>query len=96
MAVAAIGREILLRQNASDPNDAASPLEKSHALAVLLRTLHDAATAALRAGVAMRDLDLGSARRALTAVRDAAAPNVAPRANAARAAITAVSSQGPQ
>jgi len=95
MAVAAIARETILRQNATDPADAASPLEKTHALATLVPALHRAGTAALAAGVTMRALELTPARRALVALRDAPPGLIASRTEEAGAAVRAVAGQRP-
>ncbi len=90
MAVAEIVRDTLLRQNANNPADAASPLEKTAAIASSLRLLRDVTSSALARGMAMRELDLEPARRALAALRDAARDDLPSRAEAARTTITAL------
>lgn len=94
MVVAGIVRDTLLRQNANHPDDATSPLEKTAALATDLRLLREVGAAALASGVAMRDLDLEPARRALTALRDAPRTEIAARDATARATIQALAPKG--
>lgn len=70
MEIAALVREVILRQNAFHPNDAVSSIPRTYALASKAVALHRAATAALAAGVPLSNLDLAPARRALAALRD--------------------------
>lgn len=70
MEVAALAREVILRQNAFHPNDAVSSIARTHALASVAVALHRAASDALAAGVPLSKLDLLSAHRALAALRD--------------------------
>jgi V/A-type H+/Na+-transporting ATPase subunit A len=93
MIVAEIVRDTLLRQNANNPDDAASPLDKTAALASTLQLLRDEGAAALARGVAMRDLDFQSVRRALSALRDAPRAELASRVAAAREAVQALTSR---
>jgi V/A-type H+-transporting ATPase subunit A len=73
MEVAAVAREVVLRQNAYSPTDAISSPEKTFALAAkVLKTFRDS-EAALAAGAAFATLDLRPARRELIAIRDGAA-----------------------
>ena len=90
LEVARIVRETVLGQSAYDPNDAASPVEKTYRLAVLADALYRTALAALDAGVAFEALDLGAVGRALAALRRAAPADVAARATAAEAAVAAL------
>jgi V/A-type H+-transporting ATPase subunit A len=83
-------RESVLGQSAFDPNDASSSIEKTHRLASLALALHRTGQAALAAGRAFERLDLGSATRALAAVRRAAPAELAERVAAAEAAIAAL------
>ena len=69
--VARLVRESVLGQSAYDPNDAASPLEKTYALVRQADALYRASVAALESGAAYESLDLGPARRALAALRRA-------------------------
>jgi V/A-type H+-transporting ATPase subunit A len=78
MEVAATAREVFLRQNAYHPHDGTSPLEKTHALAAACLALHRAGLAAVSRGASRLSLD--RARRALVALRDAPASEVAARA----------------
>ncbi|MGE3526716.1 MAG: V-type ATP synthase subunit A [Gemmatimonadales bacterium] len=70
---AAILRDVVLGQSAYSPADAFSPLKKTWQLARLALALHQAADSAIRNGAAFARLDLAGARRALLAVREAAA-----------------------
>jgi V/A-type H+-transporting ATPase subunit A len=69
-------REVVLGQNAYDPNDAASPVEKTYRLASLSSELYEAALSALEAGIDLEQLDLEPARRALTNLRNSPADEV--------------------
>jgi V/A-type H+-transporting ATPase subunit A len=64
-------RELIMGQSAYDPNDARSSVRKTYRLAGLARELYLAGQAAIRSGVTFDELGLGSARRAITAVRNA-------------------------
>lgn len=64
-------RELVLAQSAFDPNDASSPPAKTYALACLAREMYRQGVAALERGVPYERLELGEARRALMAARDA-------------------------
>jgi V/A-type H+-transporting ATPase subunit A len=87
LEVARIVRETVLGQSAYDPNDAASPVEKTYRLALLADALYRTALAALDAGVAFESLDLTTAGRTLAALRRAPPAEMADRAAAAEAAI---------
>jgi hypothetical protein len=63
---------------------------KTFALASLARRLHDALRRALAAGRALAELDLSGARRAVVAVRDAEASQLAERVREAEACIEAL------
>jgi V/A-type H+-transporting ATPase subunit A len=85
LQVASLVREILLRQNVFHPNDAVSSVRKTGALALAATRVHRAGQAALAAGEPFARLDLGRARRALMALRDAPDADVAACAAAALA-----------
>ena len=69
LEVARIVREHILGQNAFDPNDAYSTLEKTGAMAELAVAALDAANAALDRGVAADEIDLRAVRRAFAELR---------------------------
>ena len=71
LSTAHLIREIVLGQSAYDPNDAASPVEKTYRLASLSHALYLAALAAVDAGIPFEQLDLEPIRRALTNYRNA-------------------------
>jgi V/A-type H+-transporting ATPase subunit A len=71
LEVARTIRDVVLGQSAFDPNDAWSSVRKTYRLAMLVRELYRAGQVAIQAGVAFDRLNLGSARRALVAVRNA-------------------------
>jgi len=84
-------RELVLAQSAYSPTDAASPVGKTLALGRLTLSLDRAARDALAAGRAFERLELGGARGAIARVRDAGPAEWGPAAEAAEAAIAAVS-----
>ncbi|HMN10192.1 MAG TPA: V-type ATP synthase subunit A [Gemmatimonadaceae bacterium] len=90
MDVAALVREVILRQNAFHPNDAVSSVARTYALASVAVALHRAATDALADGVPLARLDLVAPRRALAALRDGDEGDVAALAAAAREALREV------
>jgi len=90
LEIARIVRETVLGQSAYDPNDALSPVEKTHLLASLAQRLSRAGRRALDTGTAFEQLDLGPPRRLLAALRRAAPVEVAARAADARAAVEAL------
>lgn len=71
MEIAALVREIFLRQSAYDPNDATCSVRKTHALAAVAAALLRGASAVLARGGTAASLDLADARRTLAALRDA-------------------------
>jgi V/A-type H+-transporting ATPase subunit A len=87
LEAARIVRETVLGQSAYDPNDAASPVEKTYRLALLADALYRTALAALDAGVAFESLDITTVGRTLAALRRAPPEDLADRAAAAEAAI---------
>jgi V/A-type H+/Na+-transporting ATPase subunit A len=87
MDVAALARELFLRQSANDPNDATSSVVKTLALARACVELHRVASAALADGAAFALLDLGASRRAIRSLRDAAESDVLARSRDAMAEI---------
>jgi len=62
-------REFLIGQSAYDPADAQSPVTKTWALADAVLRFHHGARERLAAGESMASVDVGAARRALTALR---------------------------
>jgi V/A-type H+-transporting ATPase subunit A len=90
LEIARIVRETVLSQSAYDPNDAFSPVEKTHLLAALAQELLHAGKRALDAGTVFEQLDLGPPRQLLAAMRRAAPTEVAARAVDARAVVEAL------
>lgn len=90
LEMAAITREELLGQNATDPCDAWSEPAKTHDLAALIAALHRAALAALEGGRALDEIPLDPPRRAIAALRGAPAAERADRMRAAQRAIGAI------
>ena len=62
-------RDLLIGQSAYDPNDARSPVDKTHAIAELILRFRRLGTEALAAGRDFGSLDLGRARRAIGGIR---------------------------
>lgn len=87
-------REVILGQSAYDPNDAWSPVRKTYRLAVLAREFYRAGHAAIQSGVPFDLLDLGAARRALAAVRNASETDYEKMAAEAAAALAALARTG--
>jgi V/A-type H+-transporting ATPase subunit A len=71
LAAASLVRELVLGQSAFDPNDAYSPPDKTHRLARAALDVLARGREALAAGATFAELELGPARRALAALRDA-------------------------
>jgi V/A-type H+-transporting ATPase subunit A len=94
LEVARMVRELVIGQNAFDPNDAASPVPKTHALASLVTRLRTLGDRALAAGEPLEGLDLEAARRAIVAVRDAEPAGFAARAEEAAARIDSLMGAG--
>lgn len=94
MEVAALVREVILRQNAFHPNDAMSPVPKTHALASAAVALYRTSTAALAAGVPLSHLDLASAHRALASLRDGSEAERPALVAAAAEAVARVAPRG--
>jgi V/A-type H+-transporting ATPase subunit A len=69
--IAALVRDIVLRQSAYDPNDVSSPPRKTYALVTKCLAAYDAGSRALGEGKAFSDLPMDEARTSLTAIRDA-------------------------
>lgn len=91
LEVARIVREHILGQNAFDPNDAYSTLEKTGTMAALAVATLDAANAALDRGVAADDIDLHAVRRAFADLRRSPAAELDAAADAVRAVIATIS-----
>lgn len=87
LSTAHLIREIVLGQSAYDPNDAASPVEKTYRLASLSYRLYETALAALEAGIGFEELDLEPARRALANFRNATPAEATDWAEATEAAL---------
>jgi V/A-type H+-transporting ATPase subunit A len=79
-AAAALVRELVLGQSAFDPNDAYSTPQMTWRLTQAALGLHAKGAEALAAGATFGELELGQARRALAALRDAPAAEEATRA----------------
>lgn len=90
MEVAAIVRDVLLRQNAFHPHDGVSPVRKTYALASAAAAILHAGRSALEGGVALAALELGPAQRALSVLRDAPETDVDAAARAAQAAAAGI------
>lgn len=90
LEVAALVRETVLGQSAFDPNDALSPVGKTHRLAMLAHALYRRGLAALDAGAAFETLDLSGARRALAGLRRTAPAEVETAAAAVEQIIAAL------
>jgi V/A-type H+/Na+-transporting ATPase subunit A len=86
LAVAALVRELVLRQSALDPVDASCPPSKALVLAEGALAIAAAGAAALAAGRPFAELDLAGVTRALAAVRDAAPPSLGAASETLRAA----------
>jgi vacuolar-type H+-ATPase catalytic subunit A/Vma1 len=87
LAIASLVREHLLGQNAYDPNDATSPLDKTARLAALALAALDASDAALVAGAELDALPLAAFRRAYADVRRASVADQPARIVAAERAL---------
>jgi vacuolar-type H+-ATPase catalytic subunit A/Vma1 len=71
MEIAAIARELLLRQNVFHPHDASSSPRKTHGLARAICTLEQASLRVIGEGLPMEPGALDAAKRALHALREA-------------------------
>jgi V/A-type H+/Na+-transporting ATPase subunit A len=87
LLVARLVREVVLGQSAYHPHDAASAPVKTFRLAELSQRARAIAAEGLRAGTPLAELDLGPLRRALIALRDSPASELATRVSAAEAAL---------
>ncbi|MFN8583219.1 MAG: V-type ATP synthase subunit A [Gemmatimonadaceae bacterium] len=90
MEIAAIVREILLRQNAFHPHDGSSPATKTYALAAAIRELHRTGIRAVDGGAGIEELPLDAVRRALVRLRDAAADEATEAEASVAKAVAAV------
>jgi V/A-type H+-transporting ATPase subunit A len=86
-------RELVIGQNAFDPNDASSSVAKTHALALLVTRLHETGRAALDAGTPFEEIDVLAARRTIAAVRDSGDDSLADARRLAEAAVDALGRQ---
>ena len=91
---ARIVQEIVLGQSAYDPNDASSTLRKTYRLVELALALYRRMLAAAERGARIEPGELGPVRRALAAVREAAAGDVEARAADADVLIAAIAGGG--
>ena len=94
LETAALTRELFLRQNANDPRDATSSARKTFALATACAELHRAGSAALAAGATLQAIEIGEARTAIVALRDADEDEVDERLAAVREAIAGIAPAG--
>jgi V/A-type H+-transporting ATPase subunit A len=90
LAASSLVRETVLGQSAFDPNDASCPPDKTHRLARGALDLLARGREALAAGATFAELDLGPARRALAALRDAPSSEAGTRAEEAARRIASV------
>jgi len=90
LEVARMLRELVIGQNAFDPNDAASSVKKTHALASLVTRVHAKGSAAIAAGMPLAQVDLSPARRALAALREAGSDQQDEARAGAEAAVEAI------
>jgi V/A-type H+-transporting ATPase subunit A len=88
-------QELVLGQSAYEPNDAFSPVAKTYRMASLAVALHRRALRVLEQGGRFEQLDLGLARRALSALRSAAPNELEARVAQAEAAIRGVGEGAP-
>jgi V/A-type H+-transporting ATPase subunit A len=94
MEIAAIVREMLLRQNAFHPHDGSSVVTKTYELAAVIRDAHHAGLAALEAGSAIDRLPLEPLRRALNGLRESPIESLPASAADARATAAAIAAAG--
>jgi len=94
LATAALVRETVLGQSAFDPNDAYSSPDKTHMLAHSALDIHERGKRALAAGATYEQLELGPARRALVALRDAPASEIRARESELAARIASLTGEG--
>jgi len=87
---ARIVQEIVLGQSAYDPNDASSTLRKTYRLVELALALYRRMLAAAERGARVEPGEFGPVRRALAAVREAAAGDVEARAAEADGLIAGI------
>jgi V/A-type H+-transporting ATPase subunit A len=88
-------QELVLGQSAYDPNDASSPVTKTYRLACLALALYRGGLGALAGGTRFDQLELGPARRALAAVRNASPNELASRIAEAEKEIERLSGAAP-
>jgi len=94
LAASSLVREMVLGQSAFDPNDAYSAPEKTHRLARSALDILARGREALAAGATFAELELGPARRALAALRDAPAADVGARVDELTLRIAALWTPG--
>lgn len=90
LEVAALVREVLTGQNASDPNEADSPVDRTYRLASLVHAFYRAALRALDSGAALESLDIASVRRVLVSLRSVPVERFIDAAERAAAVIEAM------
>jgi len=87
-------QELVLGQSAYDPNDAASPVEKTFRLASLALGLHRRGLAALARGDRFDQLEIGAARRAIANFRGADPEHAETRLREAERVLEKISGGG--
>jgi V/A-type H+-transporting ATPase subunit A len=90
LETAQVVRDAVFGQSAYDPNDAFSPLDKTHRLASLAREFYRAGLAAIQGGAAFDSLELAPARSALVALRRTPAADIPAQAERGARAIAAL------
>ena len=90
LAASSMVRESVLGQSAFDPGDAYSPPDKTHRLARSALDILASGRQALAAGATFSELEIGPARRALAALRDAPPAEGAARAEELAGRIAAL------
>ncbi len=76
LEIAQVVREVILGQNAYDPNDAWSSTAKTYRLVTLVHLLYQTAEDALAAGVALEQRTVGALRQHLVALRHASVEEI--------------------
>ncbi len=84
LETAKLVRDLLIGQSAYDPNDARSPIDKTHALADLILRFQRGGTETLQAGRSFGSIEVSRARRAIAGIRALADGGDATRRAAAR------------
>jgi V/A-type H+-transporting ATPase subunit A len=93
LEMAAVVREVVLRQNAFHAHDSCSSVRRTWHLAAAAISALEAGRGALERGAPLAALDLGPARQALVALRDCPDSEVEALADQARARATEIGAQ---